>query len=68
MSAAPSPDHPLSLAEWDVLPEDTSHRYELVEGILLVAPRPAPLHQRAMVRLTADLDRQLPDQLTALAD
>lgn len=68
MSAATWPDHLLSLAEWDVLPEDTSHRYELVEGILLVAPRPASLHQRAMVRIAAELDRQLPQKLTTLAD
>ena len=68
MSAATWPDHLLSLAEWDVLPEDTSHRCELVEGILLVAPRPASLHQRAMVRIAAELDRQLPERWTALAD
>lgn len=68
MTTASWPDHLLTLAEWDALPEDTSRRYELVEGVLLVAPRPAPMHQRAMVRLTAELDRQLPDELTALAD
>jgi Uma2 family endonuclease len=62
------PDHLLALAEWEALPEDTAHRYELVEGILLVAPRPAPMHRRALVRLTTELDRQLPDDLTALAD
>ncbi len=68
MSAATWPDHLLSLAEWDLLPEDTSHRYELIEGILLAAPRPASMHQRAMVRIAAELDRQLPSELTALAD
>lgn len=62
------PDHLLALAEWEALPEDTAHRYELVEGVLLVAPRPAPMHQRALVRMTTELDRQLPDDLTALAD
>lgn len=62
------PDHLLALAEWEALPEDTAHRFELVEGVLLVAPRPAPMHQRALVRMAADLDRQLPDELTALAD
>jgi Uma2 family endonuclease len=62
------PDHLLALAEWEALPEDTAHRYELVEGVLLVAPRPAPMHQRAPVRMTTELDRQLPDDLTALAD
>lgn len=68
MTAVPWPDHLLTLAEWNALPEDTSRRYELVEGVLLVVPRPAPMHQRVMVRLTAELDRQLPDDLTALAD
>jgi Uma2 family endonuclease len=68
MTTASWPDHLLTLTEWDALPEDTSRRCELVEGVLLVVPRPAPLHQRAMVRLTSELDRQLPDHLTALAD
>ena len=64
----PWPDHLLSLAEWEQLPEDTSHRYELSEGVLLVVPRPLALHQRAMGRLMATLDEQLPDNLTALPD
>ncbi len=68
MTTASWPDHLLTLTEWDALPEDTSRRCELVEGVLLVVPRPAPLHQRAMVRLASELDRQLPDHLTALAD
>lgn len=68
MTTASWPDHLLTLAEWNALSEDTSRRYELVEGVLLVIPRPAPMHQRVMVRLAAELDRQLPDELTALAD
>jgi Uma2 family endonuclease len=68
MSTAPWPDHLLSLAEWDTFADDPGRRYELIEGVLIVVPRPAPLHQRAMVRLAAELDRQLPDTLTALAD
>lgn len=68
MTAASWPNHLLTLAEWNALPEDTSRRYELVEGVLLVVPRPAPLHQRVMVRIAAELDRQLPEDLTALAD
>ena len=68
MNSAPWPDHLLSLAEWDALPDDPSRRYELIEGVLVVVPRPAALHQRAMVRLAAELDAQLPDRLTALAD
>jgi Uma2 family endonuclease len=68
LTAASWPDHLLTLAEWDAPPEDASRRYELVEGVLLVVPRPTPLHRRVMVRLAAELDRQLPDALTALAD
>jgi Uma2 family endonuclease len=68
LTAASWPDHLLTLAEWEALPEDASRRYELVEGVLLVVPRPMPLHQRAMVGLAAELDRQLPDVLTALAE
>jgi Uma2 family endonuclease len=63
----PWPDHLLSLAEWDLLPEDRSHRLELVEGILLVSPHPAS-HQRAMLRMASELDRQLPTVLTAVPD
>jgi Uma2 family endonuclease len=68
MTAMPWPDHLLTLDEWDALPEDDSHRYELVEGVLHATPRALPLHQRAAVRLTTALDDQLPDDLTALSD
>lgn len=68
MSTAPWPDHLLTLEEWDALPEDAHWHCELAEGVLIMVPRPAPLHQRAMVRLTAMLDDQLPDELTALSD
>jgi len=37
------PDHLLSLEEWDALPEDNTHRYELVEGNLLASPKPVSL-------------------------
>ncbi|WP_034272075.1 Uma2 family endonuclease [Haloechinothrix halophila] len=68
MTTSHWPDHLLTLDEWDALPEDNSRHYELVEGVLFVSPKPAPLHQRAMYRLTAQLDDQLPDELTALPD
>jgi Uma2 family endonuclease len=68
MSMVTWPDHLLTLAEWEAMPEDTTHFFELVEGILLVAPRPAFLHQRVMARLATELDRQLPDDLAASPD
>jgi len=69
MSSAVSwPDHLLSLAEWDALPEDNSRRYELVEGILQVSPRPVWDHQKVATRLTLQLGPQLSDDLCLLAD
>jgi len=62
------PDRLLSLDDWDALPEDTSHRFELVEGVLQVVPRPTSFHQRAVTRLATLLDDALPDHLTALAE
>jgi Uma2 family endonuclease len=68
MSVLPWPDHLLTLEEWDALPEDESHHLELVEGVLLVAPKPAPRHQVAMKRLGAWLDEQLPPEAMAVPD
>lgn len=68
MTALPWPDHLMTLDEWNELPEDPSRRFELAEGILIVSPRPALLHQRATVRLADQLDGQLPSELTALAE
>ncbi|WP_406267595.1 Uma2 family endonuclease [Nocardia sp. NBC_00881] len=54
------PDHLLTLEDWVALPEDSSRSYELVEGILVVSPRPVSQHQRAIWRLAAQLEPQLP--------
>ena len=50
------PDHLLSLDEWNALPEDSSRRFELSEGVLVVAPRPISRHQMLILRLGAQLD------------
>lgn len=62
------PDHLLTLAEWDALPEDTSRRFELVEGVLLVAPRPTPRHQLVAGQLVAVLDAALRPAWRALIE
>ncbi|QBS41903.1 Uma2 family endonuclease [Nocardia sp. CS682] len=54
------PDHLLTLEDWIALPEDNSRSYELVEGVLVVSPRPVSMHQRAIWRLAAQLEPQLP--------
>lgn len=53
------PDHLLTLDEFEELPEDNSRRYELQEGVLHVTPKAASLHQRVVLRLGTELDRQL---------
>jgi Uma2 family endonuclease len=43
---------PLTYADLEGMPDD-GHRYELVDGVLVVTPAPGKLHQRCVVRLTA---------------
>ncbi|MHA6624730.1 Uma2 family endonuclease [Pseudonocardia sichuanensis] len=58
----------MTLEEFVALPEGDSARYELQEGVLVMAPRPRPLHQDAMFRLGTQIDRCLPPELTMLLD
>ncbi|QIZ35403.1 Uma2 family endonuclease [Saccharopolyspora sp. ASAGF58] len=68
MSAVAWPDHLLSLEDWAELPEDNSHRVELVEGTLHVSPRPVSDHQWALKKLTRQLDDQVPQDLVVLPE
>ncbi|WP_433803463.1 Uma2 family endonuclease [Actinomycetospora sp. CA-084318] len=68
MTVTVPPDHLIDLAEWEALPEDTSARCELVEGVLVVSPRPAFRHQELVFELCRQLRTQLPDGLTALPE
>ncbi|MGV9677660.1 Uma2 family endonuclease [Nocardia sp. NPDC003482] len=58
----------ITVEEFDALPVDTAHRYEIENGFLLVNARPAPLHSRAVTRLVAQLDSQLPTGWEAFAE
>jgi Uma2 family endonuclease len=62
------PDHLLTLQEWDALPDDNRYRLEVVEGVLLVAPRPITFHQRAVTRLGYLINEELPPHLCALSE
>ncbi|MFG1790318.1 Uma2 family endonuclease [Nocardia sp. NPDC049149] len=62
------PDHLLTLADWNALPEDNSRSYELVEGVLLVSPRPVLRHQYAILQLGAQLEPQLIDSLSVVTE
>ncbi|WP_280186693.1 MULTISPECIES: Uma2 family endonuclease [Nocardia] len=62
------PDHLLTLEDWIALPEDSSRSYELVEGVLVVSPRPVLRHQFAVWQLAAQIHPQLPHELAAVAE
>jgi Uma2 family endonuclease len=58
---------PITVAELDRMPSD-GHRYELVDGVLVVSPRPTTVHQYAQMRLATLLDKSCPEGLTVLAE
>ncbi|WP_020496214.1 Uma2 family endonuclease [Sciscionella marina] len=59
----------LGLAEWDALPEDDQHRrLEVSEGVLMMTPRPMPVHQRVVNRLAVLLDEHLPRDWSAFGE
>lgn len=68
MGALPWPDHLVTFDEWKSIPENTQFRVEVVEGVVIVAPRPLSLHQRAMWRLCDTLEEQLPGHLSTLPE
>lgn len=59
MTALPDYRHPLTAAEYAARPEDTSVRYELQEGWVMMSPRPIPRHQQALFALNVQLTTQL---------
>ena len=58
---------PFTVAELDRMPSD-GHRYELVDGVLVVSPRPTTVHQFVAMRLATQLDRACPDGLCVLPE
>ncbi|MEV6829120.1 Uma2 family endonuclease [Amycolatopsis sp. NPDC051102] len=56
----------LTLDDWAELPETPEFHVEVVEGVLVVSPRPLFVHQRAVNRLTYWLDEKLPAGYSAL--
>lgn len=59
--AWPSPGKPFTVAELDRMPDD-GHRYELLDGVLVVSPRPTPAHQVVAFTLASILDRAAPPE------
>jgi Uma2 family endonuclease len=56
---------PLTGADLDRMPDD-GHRYELVDGVLIVSPSPRRVHQRAVFRLARLLDDACAAEFEAL--
>jgi Uma2 family endonuclease len=56
---------PLTRADLDRMPDD-GHRYELVDGVLVVSPSPRRVHQRAVLRLLRLLDDACPREFEVL--
>jgi Uma2 family endonuclease len=57
---------PLTYDDLLALDDDDGHRYELVDGALIVTPSPRQLHQRAVVELLVLLHAAAPDTLQVL--
>ena len=56
---------PLTRADLDAMPDD-GHRYELIDGVLIVSPSPARRHQRAVLELAVLLRDACPDGMEVL--
>lgn len=55
---------PLTRDDLDTMPDD-GHRYELLDGVLLVSPAPRMLHQRAVGRVFQALSAACPPECEA---
>lgn len=65
--AWPDAGHPFTVAELDRIPDD-GHRYELLDGVLVVSPRPTTVHQFVATRLISVLEYACPDDLCVVAE
>ncbi len=65
--AWPAAGRPFTVAELDRMPDD-GRRYELLDGVLVVSPRPSTVHQLASARLVMTLGNACPDDLCVLAE
>ena len=60
--AWPRPGEPFTISHLDRMPDD-GHRYELLDGTLIVSPAPGLPHQRVAAVLIALLEPACPDDL-----
>jgi Uma2 family endonuclease len=65
--AWPASGKPFTVADLDRMPDD-GYRYEVVDGMLLVSPRPGNPHQLVAFTLASALDRVCPPELQVLPE
>lgn len=56
---------PLTRADLETMPDD-GHRYELLDGMLIVSPAPRIVHQRVLSKLSRIVDDASPNSLDVL--
>jgi Uma2 family endonuclease len=57
---------PFTVRDLEAMPDD-GHRYELIDGMLLVSPAPGRRHQKMVIRLAGLLDEECPPEFDVLA-
>lgn len=65
--AWPAAGRPFTVAELDRMPDD-GRRYELLDGVLIVSPRPTTIHQFVAMRLLRVLADACPDDLCVVPE
>jgi len=66
-AAWPAAGQPFTVEDLDRLPDD-GRRYELLNGVLTVSPRPTTVHRLAATRLATLQSIACPDQLSVVAE
>ena len=65
--AWPAAGRPFTVAELDRMPDD-GRRYELLDGVLIVSPRPTTIHQFVAMRLLRVLADACPEDLCVVPE
>jgi Uma2 family endonuclease len=65
--AWPAAGQPFTVAELDRMPDD-GRRYELVDGALVVSPRPTQIHQVVALRIASALEQATPPGLQVVPE
>jgi Uma2 family endonuclease len=63
----PPPGQPFTVGKLDLMPDD-GRRYELLDGVLIVSPRPRILHQEVAFELAVQLREACPRELRVIPE